>query len=127
MPKLSVIIPVYNEIKTVKQIIKEVNSVDLGNVTKELIVVDDCSIDGTRDILKKISGINLLLHKVNMGKGAAIQTALKHVTGDMIIIQDADLEYDPQDYPSIIKPILKESQRLCLVAGAWQKESTQKS
>lgn len=101
--KLSVVIPVYNEADTILETLNRVKNVKLD---KEIIVVDDCSTDGTRDILKKTTGINLCFHEKNMGKGMAIRSALKEVTGDIVIIQDADLEYDPNDYYSIIEPII---------------------
>lgn len=101
--KLSVVIPVYNEVDTIQETLKRVSDVDLDT---EIIVVDDFSTDGTRDLLKKITGIKLLLHDKNMGKGMAIRSALKEVTGDIVIIQDADLEYDPNDYYAIIEPIV---------------------
>lgn len=100
--KLSVVIPVYNEADTIQETLVRVMQV---NLEKEIIVVDDCSTDGTRDILKKTSGIKLVMHPKNMGKGMAIRTALKEVTGDIVIIQDADLEYDPDDYYAMIEPI----------------------
>ena len=105
--KLSVILPVYNEKNTIQEVIQKVMSVD---VEKELIIVDDCSNDGTKELLKKFEGqeqIRILYHQENQGKGSAIRTALKHVTGDVVIIQDADLELDPQDYPELLKPILE--------------------
>ena len=103
--KLSVIIPVFNEKTTIKKVINIVNEVD---ITKEIIVVDDGSNDGTRETLAKLNsvGIKKLFHKKNRGKGAAIRTGLANVTGDIVIIQDADLEYDPQEYPQLIQPIL---------------------
>ncbi len=105
--KLSVIIPVFNEKNTIEEIIKRVLAVD---ISKEIIAVDDGSTDGTTEILKKIAEnneIKVLYHQKNLGKGAAIRTALEKVTGDYVIIQDADLEYDPEDYQQMIKPILK--------------------
>lgn len=105
--KLSVIIPVYNEKNTIEEIIKRVVAV---NLEKEIIVVDDGSTDGTRQILEKISAsfpIKVFFHQKNQGKGASVRTALKHVSGDYVIIQDADLEYDPEDYYKMLKPILK--------------------
>jgi len=99
---LSVIIPVYNEENTVLQLIQKVKAV---KIPKEIIVVDDGSTDRTPAILKKVKGIKTIFKKKNEGKGAAIRTALKHVTGDYVIIQDADLEYDPQDYFRLLKPI----------------------
>lgn len=112
MIKLSVIIPVFNEVETVKEIIDQVKAVKIENLEKELIVIDDCSSDGTRKVLKGINGIKLLSHKSNMGKGVAIRTGLNHADGDIIIIQDADLEYDPTDYPQLIKPILSGSTKV---------------
>lgn len=101
--KLSVIIPVYNEAQTIEETINRVKAVD---IKKEIIVVDDCSTDGTREILSNITGIKLLVHSRNMGKGMAIRTAIEAITGDIAIIQDADLEYDPQDYFAIVDPIM---------------------
>ncbi|MCK4233402.1 glycosyltransferase family 2 protein [candidate division WOR-3 bacterium] len=101
--KLSVIIPVYNEKECIEKVIERVKKVP---VEKEIIVVDDCSIDGTREILEKVEGIVLLLHDKNRGKGASVRTALKKISGDIVIIQDADLEYPPEQYPEVIKPIV---------------------
>ena len=104
---LSVVIPVYNEVKTIKEIIKRVQSVDLA---KEIIVVDDASTDGTREILNELKekeGITVLFHQSNQGKGAALRTAFKQVKGDIVVIQDADLEYDPQEYSKLIRPIIE--------------------
>ena len=106
MTTLSIIIPAYNEEKNIKTVIEKVNSVNLDSIKKEIIVVDDFSTDGTRESLKKIKNIKVFYHKKNMGKGSAVRTGLKHATGDIIIIQDADLEYDPNDYPKLINPIL---------------------
>lgn len=109
MKKLSIIIPAYNEYKTIGVILKRIKKVPLRGVEKEIILVDDASTDGTTDFLKKNkdSSIKVLYHDKNMGKGAAIRTGLKHATGHIIIIQDADLEYDPKDYHKLIEPILK--------------------
>ena len=106
--KLSVIIPVYNERHAIELLLKRVEATPYE---KEIILVDDGSTDGTREILERLARdhrdqVHLLLHPQNRGKGAAIQTAIERVTGDIVIIQDADLEYDPQDYPALLGPIL---------------------
>jgi glycosyltransferase involved in cell wall biosynthesis len=101
--KLSVIMPVYNEKECIENMIERVKKV---SVNKEIIVVDDASTDGTREMLEKISGIILLFHNRNRGKGAAVRTALEKVSGDIVMIQDADLEYPPEQYPEVIQPII---------------------
>lgn len=100
--KLSVIMPIYNEKETIREIINRVKKVDLN---KEIIVVDDCSTDGTREVLKKIKGVKVVLHKQNGGKGTAIRTGLKYVTGDIIVIQDGDLEVNPQEFIRLMECI----------------------
>jgi glycosyltransferase involved in cell wall biosynthesis len=109
--KISIVIPVYNEEKTIAAIIDNVKHASLyaaGN-TREIIVVDDCSKDATRNVLKAIAGpeIKVICHDVNKGKGAALRTGFAHCTGDIIIIQDADLEYNPDDYPALLAPIIE--------------------
>lgn len=102
---LSVIIPVYNEVKNIEEIIKRVKARRLAS---EIIIVDDGSQDGTRDILKKMDGkgkVRVILHEKNQGKGAAVATGMQAATGEILLIQDADLEYDPRDYPALLKPI----------------------
>jgi len=104
---ISVIIPVFNEAKTVKELVKRVQSVDLE---KEIIIVDDASTDGTREVLNELTreqGITVLFHQSNQGKGAALRTAFKEVKGEIVIIQDADLEYDPFEYSKLIRPIME--------------------
>jgi len=103
--KLSIIIPVYNEKATVTEIIKRVKAVKLKNVTKQIIAIDDGSTDGSQQKLKQIKGIKTVFLSHNQGKGAAIRAGLKQVTGDYVLIQDSDLEYDPQDIPSLLQPI----------------------
>jgi glycosyltransferase involved in cell wall biosynthesis len=98
---LSVVIPVYNEEASVAHLIERVKAVP---VSKEIITVDDHSKDGTLAVLKGIAGIRVLTHPVNRGKGAAVRTGLAGATGDVIVIQDADLEYDPDDYPALLAP-----------------------
>ena len=103
---LSVIMPVYNEKTTIIQIIKKIRK---SPIKKEIIIVDDFSADGTREILKKINAknIKIIYHDKNYGKGYAVRTALKHAKGSVILIQDADLEYDPKEYQKLVSPILK--------------------
>ena len=103
--KLSVVIPVYNEVDNVQEILKRVKATKLA---WEIVVVDDGSKDGTRDILAKLDGkekVRVLLHEKNMGKGAAVRTGLQAARGDIILIQDADLEYNPHDYPTLLEPL----------------------
>lgn len=103
---LSVIIPAYNEKYTITEAIERVCATD---IPKEIIVVDDCSFDGTREALAEIEmdGVKVFYHERNKGKGAAVRTGLYHVIGDIVIIQDADMEYDPREYPNLIKPIVE--------------------
>lgn len=105
--KISVIIPVYNEINTIQKILDKVKAIKLD---KEIIIVDDYSQDGTRELLKNLKddSIEILFHDSNKGKGSAIRTGIKYATGDIIIIQDADLEYDPEDYYDLVEPIEKD-------------------
>ena len=102
---LSVIIPVYNEVEHISEIVKRVQSTKM---TREIIIVDDGSEDGTRSILHELDGqkkVRVILHAYNQGKGAAVVTGLNAAKGDVLLIQDADLEYDPRDYPILLKPI----------------------
>jgi glycosyltransferase involved in cell wall biosynthesis len=104
---LSVVIPVYNEVNNIREIINRVQNQKLAS---EIVIVDDGSKDGTRDVLKDLDGKNevrVILHDVNQGKGAAVVTGMKAAKGDILLIQDADLEYDPRDYPALLQPILE--------------------
>jgi glycosyltransferase involved in cell wall biosynthesis len=105
--KLSIIIPVYNEEKTVSQILKKISTIKFKDVIKEIIVVDDGSSDNTLVVIKslKLSGIKLFTHKKNQGKGAAVRTGINNATGEYIVIQDADLEYNPEDINKLLEPI----------------------
>ena len=102
---LTVVMPVYNEKETIREIVRRVKATDLP---EQIVLVDDGSVDGTRDILWEMKGedkLTVVFHEENQGKGAAVRTGFEHAEGDVILIQDADLEYDPRDYPALLKPL----------------------
>ena len=103
--KISILIPVFNEAKTIEEILRRVQAVQVAD---EILIVDDGSTDSTREVLSRLDGqgpVRVVYHEKNQGKGAAVRTAIKHSTGDVMIIQDADLEYDPRDIPALLIPI----------------------
>ena len=103
--KLSVIVPVYNEVESIREIVRRVQKVRLAN---EIVIVDDGSTDGTRDLLAELDGrrgVRVIFHERNQGKGSAVHTGITNARGDVLLIQDADLEYNPHDYPNLLKPI----------------------
>ena len=109
--KITIIIPVFNEKKYIEEIVNRVKK--YVNFKKQIIIVDDCSSDGTRDIIKKIRKINKkIYHKKNLGKGAAIKSAIPYIRGDIVIIQDADLEYNPKDLNKLVKILISRDLRV---------------
>jgi glycosyltransferase involved in cell wall biosynthesis len=108
--KLSVIVPVYNERNTVVEVLRRMRAVELPDgIDREIIVVDDGSSDGTRDVLNQLSDstVRIILHEHNRGKGAAVRTGIEVASGDYVLIQDADLEYDPEDWPKLVAPVMR--------------------
>src|SRR3989344_9263434 len=106
--KLSVVIPVFNEKNSIAGLLHRVKAVDLGMIEKEIIIVDDCSTDGTKEILEKlpVTNYSIIYHAKNQGKGAALRSGFALASGDIIIVQDADLEYNAAEYPQLIAPIV---------------------
>lgn len=115
--KISVIIPVYNEEKTIKKVIGEVNKVP---VDKEIIIVDDGSTDNIKEVLKELNGIKKIFFEKNQGKGTAIRAGLELATGEIVIIQDADLEYNPFDYSKLIKPFYKYGKNIAVYGSRFK-------
>ncbi len=109
MTRMTVVMPVYNERRFIQTIIDKVLAVTIEGVETDLVVVDDCSGDGTREVLTELRNprVKVLLHDVNRGKGAALRTGFATATGEIILVQDADLEYNPEEYPVLLKPILQ--------------------
>jgi len=108
--KLSVVVPVFNERNTLVEILRRMRAVELpDSIEREIIVVDDGSDDGTRDVLKQLgdSTVRIIMHERNRGKGAAVRTGAANATGEYVLVQDADLEYDPDDWPKLLNPILR--------------------
>jgi len=112
--KLSILIPAYNESKTIVQLLEKVKSVPLEDkgIEKEIIVIDDCSRDNTPELVRNVKGVTLIKHTKNKGKGGAIKTGIRYATGGIILVQDADLEYDPDEYYSLISPIIEEKAKV---------------
>ena len=108
--KLSVVVPVFNERNTLVEILRRMRAVELpDSIEREIIVVDDGSDDGTRDVLKQLgdSTVRIIMHERNRGKGAAVRTGVANATGEYVLVQDADLEYDPEDWPKLLNPVLR--------------------
>ncbi len=113
--KLSIVVPVFNERNTLVEVLRRMRAVELPDgVEREIIVVDDGSNDGTRDVLRQLgdSTVRVVMHDVNRGKGAAVRTGFTHATGEYVLVQDADLEYDPEDWPKLLNPVLRGKARV---------------
>jgi dolichol-phosphate mannosyltransferase len=126
-PILSILIPVFNEEGTIEELIRRVKLADIGEVAKNIIVVDDGSTDSTRQILESVQDVKVVLHKKNQGKGVAVRTGIAVASGDIIIIQDGDLEYDPNDYKLVIGPILGEKSDVVYGSRRLKKTNQQHS
>ena len=114
--KLSIIIPVFNEVNTIREIVERVKKVSINGVKKEIIIVDDGSNDGSKEKIMRMKNVKRIFFSKNQGKGMAIRRALGQASGEYVLIQDADLEYDPQDYSALLKPIL--DKRATVVYGS---------
>lgn len=109
MQKVTILVPVYNEVHTLEKVLENINNAPFCGLEKEIILIDDASTDGSSDLLKKLKDEYIVLfHETNQGKGASLRTGLKKASGDIIVIQDADLEYNPKDYEQLIKLILED-------------------
>ena len=127
MQKVSIIIPVFNEKDTFRQLLEKVEQANFSGLEKEIIMVDDCSTDGTTEILKELSqSYKVLFHEKNQGKGAAIRTAVKEATGDFVVIQDADLEYLPDDYDKLL-PLLINNEADVVYGSRFKNEENSKN
>lgn len=125
MKKVTILIPVFNELNTLDLIIKKVENADFCGLEKEIIIIDDCSNDGTKELYKNYP-YKVLYHEYNQGKGAALRTGLKDASGDIIVIQDADLEYNPEDYEPLIKALIDNKADVCY-GSRFMKNSSLKS
>ena len=127
MKKVSIIIPVYNEKDTIKELLGKVEFAKFSGLEKEIIIVDDCSNDGTTDVLRKLrKDYKILFHEKNQGKGAAIRTAVKEATGNFVVIQDADLEYLPDDYDKLL-PLLINDEADVVYGSRFKKQENSKN
>lgn len=125
--KLSIIIPAYNSGERIVKLLHRIHGVNIRGLTKEVIVVDDCSKDDTHQRLKKIKWIKLVHHKRNTGKGGAVRTGFRKATGDIFLIQDDDLEYNPEDIPNLINPILKNKAKVVFGSRRLNRDNTYSS
>jgi len=121
--KLSIIMPIYNEERTLREIVARVEKVDISPINKEIIIVNDASTDNSQKIInelkKKYENIISFNHEKNKGKGAAIRTGLENISGDIVVIQDGDMEYNPEDFKKLLAPIINGKQKLFMDQDYW--------